>query len=567
MLALLTSAVRLSGQGTWHQFETQLPTTMPDVAFNAPASTLDPNSSDHNDPNVAVVEFDEKGALWPCDSSVGPCQVDYMRRFIQKARHATPQGDRLVILTFVHGWTHNAKWTDQNFLHLRQAVDCLDWGKSEYARVYSAFLARPGSEDIYDLKCEGVPRQDHVRYIGVYVGWQGTPANQDTNPIRTLLPVFEIAKTTAAAGGIETLFRELGTAAKDGTDDKPAQLIIAGHSMGGLITERVAAKMLTTDQSDLSNPSCENGRHGKVLAIDLFVLINPANNTGVGLNLIDKMKAAQPCHASNLASTLDSPFLISIHSDTDVWTGRIGAYGAHLHSPFEQIPKELAPQKESDRTETPPSRSRLNGRTFNQSPYLLNLCYLGSWSIKRDGTGSPTSDVICDRVDQKIKEAKISSSSANGLISPIQPNGVDVGAFQLLNSICDASAAPGTPTSCDGSRKDQQEKERTVLNTALSDVLAFPQANAHGTPNVLFNLYTRNDPGCRRANDPSPDVAGRPLCQSYNRTFQPTPIPKLPYNQSRYWAFNVPDTVIHGHSAFWSDEFTSLILGLTENLQ
>jgi hypothetical protein len=161
----------------WHQFE-KVPALRPPIAFTASATTLVLASPDHNDPSVAVVEFDEKGNLWPCDASITPCQADYAASFLKQARRTRPLDERLVVLTFVHGWTHNASWDDQNFLHLREAVDCLNWGETDYQRVYANFLHRPQPEDTYDLKCEGVAPQQHVHYVGVYVGWQGTPAKR-----------------------------------------------------------------------------------------------------------------------------------------------------------------------------------------------------------------------------------------------------------------------------------------------------------------------------------------------------------------------------------------------------
>jgi hypothetical protein len=75
---------------------------------------------------------------------------------------------------------------------------------------------------------------------------------------------------------------------------------------------------------------------------------------------------------------------------------------------------------------------------------------------------------------------------------------------------------------------------------------------------LLFKHYTRVDPGCRETAEGAPE--DRPLCLEGDSTMQPTPINKHPWNDTPYWAFNVPDSIIHGHSEFWTDSFSSMLL-------
>jgi hypothetical protein len=52
---------------------------------------------------------------------------------------------------------------------------------------------------------------------------------------------------------------------------------------------------------------------------------------------------------------------------------------------------------------------------------------------------SRTGDFICDRVAEKVMEAKVRENKSAGLPDPTV-DGVDTGAYQLLGNICDVAA-------------------------------------------------------------------------------------------------------------------------------
>jgi hypothetical protein len=168
-----------SGQTRAVQFE-QVPAVMPAIAFAPPSDPLE-IAGQHNDPSVAVIEFDGNGDLWtPCSAAANAprCQPNYAAQFIRQARSTIPTGSKLTILTFVHGWTHNAMWDDQNYLHLRQAVDCLNWGETSYRGVYANLLSRRHDSQHYDLACTGVKPRPGEYFVGIYIGWQGPTKSQ-----------------------------------------------------------------------------------------------------------------------------------------------------------------------------------------------------------------------------------------------------------------------------------------------------------------------------------------------------------------------------------------------------
>lgn len=116
VVGLLSSSANASTYEAkgFHRYQVSVPATVPPVAFGAPSTALD-HSSPYSDPNVAVVEFDQHGSLWPCDATHAKCQEDYAVDFLHNARTIVLPREKLIVLTFIHGWLHNADWKDQKF--------------------------------------------------------------------------------------------------------------------------------------------------------------------------------------------------------------------------------------------------------------------------------------------------------------------------------------------------------------------------------------------------------------------------------------------------------------------
>jgi hypothetical protein len=186
--------------------------------------------------------------------------------------------------------------------------------------------------------------------------------------------------------------------------------------------------------------------------------------------------------------------------------------------------------------------SKLQSSTLNNYPFFLNLCFVDSSNMRRDGGSSKTGQDVCDRVAANVKKAKLTGFkppladlSIHDKTSPgSKAVDADKGAYELAAEV---------PIS----NPDEVARRRDALNRSLLDLLAFPNANKTGAPNLLWDLYTRIDPGIGNGTDAT-GVGGIP-----------------PYNSTPYWAFNVSGIVIRGHSGFWTDEFTDLLDGLIEN--
>ena len=132
--------------------EVSAPPLLP-VPHNSPWPTHPQPKCNENEllqtPCLAFLEFDDFGETWQKSSSGRPTQLGNITRLIERARRQDPRGQPL-ILTFVHGWKHNASSgkrsgdDDSNILGLESVLNQLH--QSDY--------------------------KDHV-VIGIYIAWRG----------------------------------------------------------------------------------------------------------------------------------------------------------------------------------------------------------------------------------------------------------------------------------------------------------------------------------------------------------------------------------------------------------
>lgn len=222
------------------------------------------------------VEFDEQGRFFDRAQMEQLFQyLESMRELSRKAKaglqtEACAQGGGgLSIVTFVHGWRHNARHDDSNVELARKVL----------RYTYGGEMSKPHHNP---ADC---PRQ----VLGIYVGWRGlstTATDAAAGPLRTLLAPWELIsvwdrKNTAqnvAVGSVRELFatvrayqdmrnederddcrtpkrKAAATAAGPGQSATPETLekvyqclavrhLIVGHSYGALIVHNAVAQQL-----------------------------------------------------------------------------------------------------------------------------------------------------------------------------------------------------------------------------------------------------------------------------------------------------------------------------------
>jgi hypothetical protein len=196
---------------------------------------------------LGFVEFDDQGWLWSRK------QLDaVMDRLREEERQ-----QRIVILAFVHGWQHNAKYDDSNVEMVRQNLRLLN-------RLERLNSKREGRS----------PR----KFVGVYAGWRGMAPK----PWGLKNFSFWERKNTAhevGRGALCELFLRLEDLRNishilHAGEKEQTRLIIVGHSFGGAATYSALASLLveraieTIDENGNGHPPRGFG--------DLVMLVNPA---------------------------------------------------------------------------------------------------------------------------------------------------------------------------------------------------------------------------------------------------------------------------------------------------
>jgi len=244
LLVATVAAGLLTGCAFHQQYRTNLEScqTSPHTDACRDAAIEDSDTS-----LLGFVEFDDQGWLW--NRKQLDVVMDRLRQ--EEARQ------RLMIITFVHGWQHNARYDDTNVEMIRKNL-----------RVLNRLERRSAQKEGRTAR----------RVVGVYAGWRGrslkTPGLDNVTFWERKNTAHEVGR-----GGLCELFlrledlrntsRILHAGEKDQT-----RLIIIGHSFGGAATYSALAAILaeraiqTIDEQGRGHPPRGFG--------DLLMLINPA---------------------------------------------------------------------------------------------------------------------------------------------------------------------------------------------------------------------------------------------------------------------------------------------------
>ncbi len=179
------------------------------------------------DAPLAVIEFDERGDYWS------------PRQYAEAEKNLIEQKDPILI-TYVHGWTHDGHPDDNDLKSFQLFLNTLN-------------------------------RALRGRVCGVYIGWRGASIKQ-RGPARWVSQPWAGAsfwgrkRVTDSMAGVpltNTLWSLASTAR-----ERKGHAILVGHSFGGRILERT-----------LGTAAIAQMRNEKAMPYDLTFLVNPATES------------------------------------------------------------------------------------------------------------------------------------------------------------------------------------------------------------------------------------------------------------------------------------------------
>tara|TARA_R110001592_G_scaffold129246_7_gene341603 strand:+ start:2083 stop:3960 length:1878 start_codon:yes stop_codon:yes gene_type:complete len=214
---------------------------------------------------MSFVEFDDQGWFW--DRSQMEGLVSHLaKRRKENGQQASSDGpndaEDFLIITYAHGWRHDARPEDTNvkcFRHLVERFDVIERKLAEFER----------------------PRRRKRTVVGVYVGWRGLSTE---GPEGWELASFWERKSTAERvghGGVTELLVTLNELRGRWNPERArgkTQLIVTGHSFGGKVVYSALSQLLVRRSRQLPVYANRAGFDLETATSfgDLMVLINPA---------------------------------------------------------------------------------------------------------------------------------------------------------------------------------------------------------------------------------------------------------------------------------------------------
>jgi len=199
--------------------------------------------------HLGFVEFDDQG------------QLRQRRQLEAVLAHFSSIADErdVLLVTFVHGWHHNASRDDSNVMQFRNLLRRLARAEAVNSR-----------KDGHQMRA----------VLGVYVGWRG---DSITLPWLKGLTYWDRKNTASnvGAGGVAEAFlrlEEIVNAKTDKADESMdkhhSRMVVMGHSFGGEIIA-TALHQILTDRFIGSRAGKVSGGNANGFG-DLVVLLNPA---------------------------------------------------------------------------------------------------------------------------------------------------------------------------------------------------------------------------------------------------------------------------------------------------
>jgi hypothetical protein len=258
----------------------------------------DTDKPDKGDYYLAFVEFDDQG--WFAERK----QMDALFALLNELKD---KNNETLIYVYAHGWKHNASSCDNN-------VVC-----------FSRLLERT---DLAEQKLLGSNRT----VVGVYLGWRGLPYKAGALTNLSFWSRKNAAARVGSGGVMELLVRlndyRNSRQTSDTTNPPGTQLVIMGHSFGGLVIysalshalmERAAKTPYSTGAAELEVAKSFG---------DFVMLVNPAFEGSLYEPLFQI--ATNRCYVAE-----QRPVMMIVTSEADNATGTAFPIGRTLDTLFQ----------------------------------------------------------------------------------------------------------------------------------------------------------------------------------------------------------------------------------------
>jgi len=258
--------------------------------------------------HIGYVELDDHGLYWTDK------QLPASMKMIETA--AEPNG--AIVAVFVHGWLNNARYPDHD--------------NTDLHNFKHDVLAVMSQHETEAARHEHRPRRN---VVGVYVAWRGKSLGGPLFPF-SFYDRLDAALRVADTEATVTL---RGLIAKT-RENRHSQIIVIGHSFGGLITERAIGPVLITEAMlARTGPRIETLLRE---APDLVILVNPATNATRALGDVWVLKespeiAPQRATLFRRQTLSRTPLIVSLTSATDWATGLGFPLAEYLEGAFQSF--------------------------------------------------------------------------------------------------------------------------------------------------------------------------------------------------------------------------------------
>ena len=252
---------------------------------------------------LLVLEVTDYGRFWDRDAS------DRLYKFLENES----AGKNVVLVTFIHGWHHNADLSDSN--------------RRDFEKTVRELQERVNTREYADARRK-LQLQENVKVIGLYIGWRG-------ESLPYLLDYFTFWGRKAAAervgGGdvrefllkLQNLYNERNRNVQRAPSHTFMGMVTIGHSFGGQVALRTLAELLEHDLID-------RGVQSEVITGlgDLTVLLNPA------LEAHQYERIHRVAKMEGKFNYMQSPVLLTMSADNDFPRRRLFPFGRRVSRLF-----------------------------------------------------------------------------------------------------------------------------------------------------------------------------------------------------------------------------------------